>query len=419
MLATIARRVAVSARVSGSRSYAAGGRMLDDLLIAEASAIHEAGTWKTENIITSKQGATVAVADSHDDALMFCSNNYLGLASHPRVTEAAKDAIDTHGAGLASVRFICGSCDIHKELEDKITAFHRTEDTILYPSCFDANAGLFEVILNKSDAIISDELNHASIIDGVRLCKARRERYNHRNMADLEAKLQATQDCRLRLIATDGVFSMDGTIAPLKEICDLADKYNAIVFVDECHATGFMGKTGRGVPELLGVEGRVDIINSTLGKALGGASGGYTTGSKALVDMLRNKARPYLFSNTLAPPVVGAANAVFDMLMESTELRDRVTANTARFRQKMTEAGFQVGGDNHPISPILLNDEKLTHQFALRMREEGCFVIGFSYPVVGKGKARIRTQISAAHTDEQIDRAVAIFTKVAKELNFL
>nr|KAG5709135.1 hypothetical protein BaRGS_028591 [Batillaria attramentaria] len=352
--------------------------------------------------------------------LNFCANNYLGLSSHPAVIEAGKKALDTHGAGLSSVRFICGTQDIHKELEEKIARFHGREDTILYISCFDANAGIFEVLLSPEDAVISDELNHASIIDGIRLCKAHRLRYKHRDMADLESHLKNSQNLRQRLIATDGVFSMDGNVAPLNEICALADKYNALVFIDECHATGFFGKTGRGTEEYWGLDGKVDIINSTLGKALGGAAGGYTTGPKQLIDLLRQRSRPYLFSNTLPPPVVACASKAFDLVMENPDLPKKVVSNTKRFRSRMTDAGFTVAGDpEHAICPVMLGDARLASQFADKMLELGIYVIGFSYPVVPKGKARIRVQISASHSEQEIDRAVDAFIKIGRELSVI
>jgi len=379
--------------------------------------IRDAGLYKHERIIESPQGAEIDVAD--DKVLNFCANNYLGLSSHPKVIEAARAALEQRGFGMSSVRFICGTLDRHKELEDKISTFMGTQDTILYSSCFDANGGLFETILGKEDAIISDALNHASIIDGVRLCKAQRHRYKNADMGDLEEKLRASQDARLRLIATDGVFSMDGNTAPLGKICDLAEKYNAMVMVDDSHATGFIGKTGRGTHEHHGVMGRVDIITSTLGKALGGASGGFTTGRREIVDMLRNRSRPYLFSNSLAPMIVAASIAVMDMLTETTELRDRLEANTARFREGIEAAGFSVKPGDTPIVPIMLGDAKLANQLADALLEEHIYVIGFSYPVVPKGEARIRVQLSAAHSDAQIDRAIEAFTKVGREIGVL
>jgi len=378
--------------------------------------IRDGGTWKSERVITSRQDMNITVANSSGEILNFCANNYLGLSSHPAVVKAAQEALDSHGAGLSSVRFICGTQDIHKDLEHKISSFHGREDSILYASCFDANAGLFEQLCGPDDAVISDALNHASIIDGIRLCKARKSRYNHKDMADLEAKLAATQDARSRLIVTDGAFSMDGDICQLPEIKALADKYNALIFLDECHATGFLGKTGRGTEQYFGMEGSVDIINSTLGKALGGAAGGYTTASKPIIDLLRQRSRPYLFSNSLPPPVVASASAVFDMLFNEASLVKKIQSNTTRFREAMTSAGFTISGDNHPISPVMLGDAKLASDFADAMLEQGIYVIGFSYPVVPKGQARIRVQISAAHSEEDIDRTVAAFTEVGRRL---
>ena len=351
--------------------------------------------------------------------LNFCANNYLGLSSHPKTIEAAHNAIKERGYGLSSVRFICGTQDIHKELEAKISAFLGTEDTILYAAAFDANGGLFEPLLNEQDAIISDELNHASIIDGVRLCKAERHRYKHNDMAELEEKLKATQHCRTRMIATDSVFSMDGTVAQLDKICELAEKYNAVVMADECHSSGFMGKTGRGVHELCGVMDKVDIITGTLGKALGGASGGFTSGRKEIIDMLRQKSRPYLFSNTVAPAVVGASIAVLDMLSETTDLRDKLESNTQYFREQIQAAGFDIKPGIHPIVPIMLYDAVLAQKMAARMLEEGIYVVGFFFPVVAKGNARIRVQISAAHSREDLDLCIAAFTKVGKELGVI
>eukprot|EP00735_Rhodelphis_limneticus_P014447 TRINITY_DN8478_c0_g1::TRINITY_DN8478_c0_g1_i1::g.3504::m.3504 TRINITY_DN8478_c0_g1::TRINITY_DN8478_c0_g1_i1::g.3504 ORF type:complete len:434 (-),score=141.95,sp/Q0P5L8/KBL_BOVIN/61.50/1e-180,Aminotran_1_2/PF00155.16/1.3e-71,Aminotran_5/PF00266.14/4.4e-05,SHMT/PF00464.14/5.2e-05,Beta_elim_lyase/PF01212.16/0.00038,Cys_Met_Meta_PP/PF01053.15/0.0012,OKR_DC_1/PF01276.15/0.32,HATPase_c_5/PF14501.1/0.11,DNA_photolyase/PF00875.13/83,DNA_photolyase/PF00875.13/2.1,DegT_DnrJ_EryC1/PF01041.12/0.19 TRINITY len=408
-----------------SRTYAtsAATQNLRQVLGAQLTAIEQAGTFKKERIISSPQTAAIKVrapgATETKEVLNFCANNYLGLSDHPALIEAAKKSLDSRGFGLSSVRFICGTQDIHKELERKISEFHKTEDSILYSSAFDANAGLFEAILTEEDAIISDELNHASIIDGIRLCKAKRFRYTHLDLKHLEAQLQEAQSSRLRLIVTDGVFSMDGHIAPLKEICDLADKYNAQVFVDDSHASGFVGKTGRGTPELCGVMDRVDIINSTLGKALGGATGGFTTGRKEVIDMLRQKSRPYLFSNTLAPPVVAAGIRVFDMLSETTTLRDKLEHNTMRFREKMTKAGFNIMEGIHPIVPIMLGDARLATAFADDMLNLGIYVIGFSFPVVPKGKARIRVQISAAHSTEDIDKAVDAFVAIGKKHNVI
>lgn len=384
----------------------------------ELQDIKDAGLYKEERIIVTPQGADIKVSDGQE-VLNFCANNYLGLSSHPDVIEAAKATIDSHGFGLSSVRFICGTQDIHKELENKISEFLGMEDTILYAAAFDANGGLFEPILNKEDAIISDALNHASIIDGIRLCKAARYRYQTNDMADLETKLKQAQGARRRLIVTDGVFSMDGTIAQLDKICDLADKYDAMVMIDECHATGFVGKTGRGTHEYRNVMGRVDIITGTLGKALGGASGGFTSARKEIVDMLRQRSRPYLFSNTVAPAIVGASIKVLDVLSGSTELRDKLEDNTKYFREEMTKAGFDIISGVHPIVPVMLYDAKLSQTFANKLLEEGIYVIGFFYPVVPKGKARIRVQISAGHEPAHLEKAVAAFTKVGKELGVI
>jgi glycine C-acetyltransferase len=379
--------------------------------------IEQAGLTKRERIIASPQGAEITVGEAH--VLNFCANNYLGLSSHPEVIAAAKRSLDERGYGMSSVRFICGTQDRHKLLEQEVASFLGTEDTILYSSCFDANGGLFETLLGPEDAIISDALNHASIIDGVRLCKADRHRYQNGDMTELEAALQATQDKRLRMIATDGVFSMDGNIAKLAQICDLADKYRAMVMVDDSHATGFIGKTGRGTHEHHGVMGRIDVITSTLGKALGGASGGFTSGRKPIVDLLRNRSRPYLFSNSLAPMIVEASLAVVRMLESSTALRDKLEANTKQFRTGITAAGFQLQPGETPIVPIMLGDARLAGQFADALLGEGIYVIGFSYPVVPQGKARIRVQLSAAHSSEQIDRAIAGFTKIGKQLGVI
>lgn len=383
----------------------------------ELNEIQTAGLFKNERIITSEQGAEIQVGGN--TVLNFCANNYLGLSSHPKVVQAAKDAIDTHGYGMSSVRFICGTQDIHRELEQKIAQFLGTEETILYVAAFDANGGVFEPLFNEQDAIISDALNHASIIDGVRLCKAQRYRYEHNNMADLEAKLQETAGLRSRVIVTDGSFSMDGTIAQLDKICDLADKYDAIVMIDESHSSGFLGKTGRGTHEYRNVMGRVDIITGTLGKALGGASGGFTSGRKEIIDMLRQRSRPYLFSNSVAPSIVGASIAVLDMLSSTTELRDKLEYNTKYFRTKMTEAGFDIKPGDHPIVPVMLYDAVLSQQFAEKLLKEGIYVIGFFFPVVPKGQARIRVQLSAAHEQEHLDKAITAFTKVGKELGVI
>jgi glycine C-acetyltransferase len=383
----------------------------------ELNEIESAGLFKKERIITSEQGAEIEV--NGKTVLNFCANNYLGLSSHPKVLEAAKKYIDYRGYGMSSVRFICGTQDIHKELEQKIAQFLGTEDTILYAAAFDANGGVFEPLFNEEDAIISDALNHASIIDGVRLCKAQRYRYEHNRMQDLEAKLKESQHLRSRIIVTDGSFSMDGTIAQLDIICDLADQYDAIVMIDECHSSGFLGKTGRGTHEYRNVMGRIDIITGTLGKALGGASGGFTTGKKEIIEMLRQRSRPYLFSNTLAPSIVGASIAVLDMLSETTELRDKLEYNTKYFRSQMTEAGFDIKPGDHPIVPIMLYDAVLAQQFAASLLEEGIYVIGFFFPVVAKGQARIRVQLSAAHEQTHLDKAIDAFKKVGLKLGVL
>jgi glycine C-acetyltransferase len=386
-------------------------------IAGEIEEIKSAGLFKTERIIQSSQGAEIKV--NGKKVLNFCANNYLGLSSHPKVIDAAKKYIDHRGYGMSSVRFICGTQDIHKQLEEKISQFLGTEDTILYAAAFDANGGLFEPLFNEQDAIISDALNHASIIDGIRLCKAQRFRYEHNNMADLEAKLQESADARSRIIVTDGSFSMDGTIAQLDKIVVLAEKYDAVIMIDECHSSGFLGKTGRGTHEYRGVMGKIDIITGTLGKALGGASGGFTSGRKEVIDMLRQRSRPYLFSNTLAPSIVGASIAVLDLLSETTELRDKLEFNTKYFRTKMTEAGFDIKPGDHPIVPIMLYDAVIAQNFAARLLDEGIYVIGFFFPVVAKGQARIRVQLSAAHDKQHVDKAIAAFTKVGKELGVL
>jgi len=391
---------------------------IKDQLAADLQQLQDNGLFKKERIIITPQGASVDVSD-HDDVIIMCANNYLGLSSHPEVIQAAKDALDTHGFGMSSVRFICGTQDIHKTLERKIAEFYGTEDTILYAAAFDANGGVFEPLFSEEDAIISDELNHASIIDGIRLCKAARYRYKHSDMADLEAKLIEAQAQRNRIIVTDGVFSMDGDIAKMDEICALAEKYDALVMTDECHAAGFIGRTGRGAPEHCGVLDKVDIITGTLGKALGGAMGGYTTGPKEVIEMLRQKSRPYLFSNSLAPSIVGAAIKVFEILSSTTELRDRLEENTKYFKKQIVDAGFDIKPGDSPIVPIMLYDAALSQKFADRLLEEGVYAIGFFYPVVGKGQARIRTQISAAHTKEHLDKAIAAFIKVGKELGVI
>jgi len=384
----------------------------------ELANIKEAGLYKKERIITNPQGASIRVSTG-EEVLNFCANNYLGLSSHPDVIKAAKDALDTHGYGMSSVRFICGTQDIHKNLEKKISEFLGMEDTILYAAAFDANGGLFEPLFDKEDAIISDSLNHASIIDGVRLCKATRYRYANNDMADLETQLKKAQEQRNRIIVTDGVFSMDGYLAQLDKICDLAEKYDALVMVDDSHSTGFVGKTGRGTHEHCGVMGRVDIITSTLGKALGGAMGGFTSGKKEIVDMLRQRSRPYLFSNSLAPSIVGAATKVIDLLSDNTDLRDTLEENTSYFRAKMTEAGFDIKEGVHAIVPVMLYDAKLSQIMSDKLLAEGIYVIGFFYPVVPKDKARIRVQISAAHSRKNLDKAIAAFTKIGKELNVI
>lgn len=404
-----------------SRAWAPHGRraqsalaQLRCILEGELESIRGAGTWKSERIITTRQGPSIHVEGFPGGILNFCANNYLGLSSHPEVIQAGQRALDEFGAGLSSSRFICGTQTIHKDLEKKIARFHGREDAILYNSCFDANTGLFETLLTPEDAVLSDELNHASIIDGIRLCKAHKLRYGHLDMADLEAKLQETQKHRLRLVATDGIFSMDGDLAPLQEICRLASRYGALVFVDDCHATGFLGATGRGTEELLGIMNQVTIINSTLGKALGGAAGGYTTGPASLVALLRQRARPYIFSNSLPPALVGSASKALDMLMECNSIVQSMAAKTQRFRSKMEAAGFTILGANHPICPVLLGDGQLACRMADDMLKRGIFVIGFSYPVVPKGQARIRVQISAVHTEDDIDRCVEAFVEVGR-----
>jgi glycine C-acetyltransferase len=387
---------------------------LTSRIALELAEIKEAGLFKTERIIASEQGAEIIV--NGKNVLNFCANNYLGLSSHPKVVEAAKKYVDHRGFGMSSVRFICGTQDIHKELEEKISTFLGTEDTILYAAAFDANGGVFEPLFGEQDAIISDSLNHASIIDGVRLCKAQRYRYEHNNMDDLEVKLKETANLRSRIIVTDGSFSMDGTIAQLDKIVALAEQYDAAVMIDECHSSGFLGKTGRGTHEYRNVVGKIDIITGTLGKALGGASGGFTSGKKEVIEMLRQRSRPYLFSNTLAPSIVGASIAVLDMLSQTTELRDKLESNTKYFRTEMTAAGFDIKPGDHPIVPIMLYDAVLAQNFAAKLLEEGIYVIGFFYPVVAKGQARIRVQLSAAHEQQHLEKAIAAFIKVGKEL---
>jgi glycine C-acetyltransferase len=397
------------------------GKIKEDLT-KEIQSIHDAGLYKSERIIMTPQGAEIEVKGGKE-VLNFCANNYLGLSSHPKVIEAAHKTLDEWGYGMSSVRFICGTQDIHKVLEQKISAFLKTEDTILYAACFDANGGAFEPLIGAEDAIITDQLNHASIIDGIRLCKAQRLIYKHSDMGDLEEKLKETQGVRYRLVATDGVFSMNGNIAKLDEICELADKYDAMVMIDDAHSTGFIGKTGRGTPEYRGVMGRIDIITGTLGKALGGASGGFISGRKELIELYRQRSRPYLFSNTLAPAVVGASIAVFDLLSETTELRDKLEDNTKYFREKMTETGFDITPGVHPIVPIMLgkfeNDAKLSQDMARDLLEDGIYVIGFYYPVVPRGQARIRVQLSAAHDRPHLDKAIEAFTKVGKKYNVI
>jgi len=403
------------------RRWMSGVANMREIVATQLTGIKDAGTWKTERVITTPQSNTIKVAGNDKKLLNFCANNYLGLSSHPDVVAAAKHALDTHGAGLSSVRFICGTQDIHKHLEEKISLFHEREDTILYISCFDANAGIFETLLTPDDAVLSDELNHASIIDGIRLSKAKKFRYKHRDMKVLEEQLiKARGDgARMILIATDGVFSMDGTVAPLREICDLADKYNALTFIDECHATGVLGQTGRGTEEYLEMMGRVDIINSTLGKALGGAAGGYTTGPNELISLLRQKARPYLFSNTLPPPIVGSADKVFEMLLKGTDLTTKLMTNTGLFRKRMTEAGFNVIGDNHPICPVMMPDERTAVAFAEEMLNRNIYVIGFTFPVVPRGQARIRVQLSAAHSTHNVNACVDAFIEVGRSLDMI
>jgi glycine C-acetyltransferase len=391
---------------------------LKPILEKELAAIKEAGLFKNERIITTPQGAAVKT-DAGKEVIIFCANNYLGLSSHPRVVEAAHRTLDTHGYGMSSVRFICGTQNIHKTLETKLSKFCGTEDTILYAACFDANGGVFEPLFGEEDAIISDELNHASIIDGVRLCKAQRYRYKNCDMADLEEQLKQTQHLRNRIIVTDGVFSMDGFVAPLDKICDLADKYNALVMVDESHASGFIGKTGRGTCEAKGVIGRVDIVTGTLGKALGGAMGGFTSGRKEIIDMLRQRSRPYLFSNSLAPHIVGASIAVLDMLSETTALRDQLEWNINYFKEGMRKVGLEFKNGDSAIVPVMLYDAKLAQEYANKLLEEGIYVTGFFFPVVPKGQARIRVQLSAAHTQAHLDKAIAAFEKVGKELGVI
>jgi glycine C-acetyltransferase len=386
---------------------------VEESLRESLRGIRDAGLFKDERVLHSPQGAVIQVKAR--DVLNFCANNYLGLANHPEIVAAARRALDTHGYGLSSVRFICGTQDLHKQLESRVASFLGMDDAILYTSCFDANGGLFETLLGPEDAVISDELNHASIIDGVRLCKAERQRYKHADMADLERKLQESRSRRRRLVATDGVFSMDGNVAPLQEICDLAERYDAMVMVDDSHATGFVGRTGRGTAEHCGAQGRIDVVTSTLGKALGGATGGFTAARQEIVDLLRQRSRPYLFSNSVPPVVVAAGIRAFDLLSETTSLRDKLERSTRYFRERMTQAGFDIKPGVHPIVPIMLGDAKLAHDVANDLLEQGIYVIGFSYPVVPKGQARIRVQISAAHEQEHLDRAVEAFTHVGRK----
>jgi glycine C-acetyltransferase len=386
---------------------------VEESLRESLRGIRDAGLFKDERVLHSPQGAVIQVKAR--DVLNFCANNYLGLANHPEIVAAARRALDTHGYGLSSVRFICGTQDLHKQLESRVASFLGMDDAILYTSCFDANGGLFETLLGPEDAVISDELNHASIIDGVRLCKAERQRYKHADMADLERKLQESRSRRRRLVATDGVFSMDGNVAPLQEICDLAERYDSMVMVDDSHATGFVGRTGRGTAEHCGAQGRIDVVTSTLGKALGGATGGFTAARQEIVDLLRQRSRPYLFSNSVPPVVVAAGIRAFDLLSETTSLRDKLERSTRYFRERMTQAGFDIKPGVHPIVPIMLGDAKLAHDVANDLLEQGIYVIGFSYPVVPKGQARIRVQISAAHEQEHLDRAVEAFTHVGRK----
>ncbi|KAG0367812.1 hypothetical protein BGX24_003074 [Mortierella sp. AD032] len=427
----IARRLIVnplasSPHISTRMSSTKAQTQFNQILKTEIESIKTAGTYKSERVITSPQNSAIRVAGKdgkESEQINFCANNYLGLADHPEVIARSKHFLDTHGSGLSSVRFICGTQNIHKDLENQITKFYGTEDTILYASCFDANAGIFETILTDQDAVISDSLNHASIIDGIRLCKAKRFRYKNCDMSDLESRLQEADKAgaRLKLIATDGVFSMDGKIAPLDKICDIAEKYNALIFVDDCHSTGFLGPNGRGTAEYFGVQDRVHIVNSTLGKALGGAAGGYTTGCKEMIDLLRNRSRPYLFSNSLPPAVVGSASAALDLIesAKTNGLFDQLWGNTTLFRKLLGDAGFTIKGDNHPISPVMLGDARLASEFADKMLQRGIYVVGFSYPVVPKGEARIRVQLSAAHTEKQIRQAAAAFIDIGRELGVI
>lgn len=399
-------------------TFTKASEKLTEICKSQVTDIRDAGTYKNEKYITTPQEMEVIV--NGKKMLNFCANNYLGLSNHPELIKAAKSAMDVRGYGMSSVRFICGTQDLHKQLEKSIADFHSKEDTILYSSCFDANAGFFEAILNDSDAVISDALNHASIIDGIRLCKAKRLRYKHMDLHDLEEQLKSVEHCRMKMIVTDGVFSMDGDIAPLDKIVAIGEKYNANIFVDESHASGFIGKTGRGTPELFGVEDKIDVINSTLGKALGGGSGGYTTGRKEVIELLRNKSRPYLYSNSLVPAIAQASIKVFEIVSNSPHLVKKLNDNTVQFRTSMKKLGFEIlGSDDCPIAPVLLKDEKFSGAFGEKMAEEGIFVVGFSYPVVPKGQARIRVQLSASHTKEQIDKAVTAFAKLGREFNVI
>ncbi|EEB10523.1 2-amino-3-ketobutyrate coenzyme A ligase, putative [Pediculus humanus corporis] len=403
----------------GKGKVVEGNSKLREICQNTLTELRNEGLLKNERVILSKQATHIDVRGQSSKILNFCANNYLGLADHPEVIGAAKDAIEKYGSGVASVRFICGTQQIHKELELKISKFHNREDTILYPSCFDANAGIFEALLTPEDAVLSDELNHASIIDGIRLCKAEKIRYKHRDMTDLELKLKSMKESRLKMIVTDGVFSMDGNVAPLPKIIKLAQKYGAITLVDECHATGFFGKTGRGTEEYFNVMGKVDIINSTLGKALGGASGGYTTGPREMISLLRQKSRPYLFSNSLPPAVVGAASKVFDLITGKNTIQEKIIENTELFRESMTKNCFRIAGDNHPICPVMIGDAKIAAQFAENLLTRGIYVVSFNYPVVPKNQARIRVQISASHTKEDIERTVDAFVEVGKKLGVI
>ncbi|KAG5670121.1 hypothetical protein PVAND_000403 [Polypedilum vanderplanki] len=405
-------------RLPSLRCYSQAAQNFRSILQSQLDDIKAAGTYKTERIITSEQKSKISVDGLSRKVINFCANNYLGLSANEEIKQYSKEMVEKYGHGLSSVRFICGTQNIHKELEAKISQFHQRDDTILYAACFDANAGIFEVILTPEDAVFSDELNHASIIDGLRLCKAQKQRYLHRDMNDLEEKLKAS-DARVKLIVSDGVFSMDGNIAPLPDIINLARKYNAITFLDDCHATGFFGKTGRGTEEYYDMMGSVDIINSTLGKALGGAMGGYTVGPKEVIELLRQKSRPYLFSNSLSPAIVGCGIKVMDMLLKPNDLVGNLQKNTKKFRDGMTKAGFKISGENHPISPVMLGDAKLAQDMANDLLSHGIYVIGFSFPVVPKGKARIRVQISAAHTEEEIDQAINAFITVGRKYNVI